>query len=81
MPMSSTTGDKPRCCGNCFPYTREIIDWHKRGTRYSIHMDPSDGLLYAGEEGVQLTWMDAKVGDWVVTPRTGKAVGDQRPLV
>jgi predicted glycogen debranching enzyme len=51
----------------------EIIDWHVRGTRYQIHVD-TDGLLYAGEPGVQLTWMDAKIGDWVVTPRTGKAV-------
>ena len=57
-----------------FPTLREIIDWHTRGTRYQIHMDPNDGLLYAGEDGVQLTWMDARVGDWVVTPRTGKAV-------
>ncbi len=57
-----------------FPTLCTIIDWHKRGTRYQIHMDPNDGLLYAGEAGVQLTWMDAKVGDWVVTPRTGKAV-------
>ena len=57
-----------------FPTLREMIDWHKRGTRYNIHMDPDDGLLYAGEVGVQLTWMDAKVGDWVVTPRIGKAV-------
>jgi len=51
----------------------EIIDWHVRGTRYQIKVD-TDGLLYAGEPGVQLTWMDAKIGDWVVTPRTGKAV-------
>ncbi len=51
----------------------DIIDWHVRGTRYQIHVD-TDGLLFAGEPGVQLTWMDAKVGDWVVTPRTGKAV-------
>jgi predicted glycogen debranching enzyme len=51
----------------------EIIEWHVRGTRFKIHVD-SDGLLYSGEEGVQLTWMDAKVGDWVVTPRRGKAV-------
>jgi predicted glycogen debranching enzyme len=43
------------------------------GTRYDIHMD-SDGLIYAGEEGTQLTWMDAKIGDLVVTPRRGKAV-------
>jgi predicted glycogen debranching enzyme len=51
-----------------------IIDWHQRGTRYQIHADPQDGLLYAGEPGVQLTWMDAKVDDWVVTPRIGKPV-------
>ncbi len=50
-----------------------IIEWHVRGTRYQIHVD-TDGLLYAGEAGVQLTWMDAKIGDWVVTPRTGKPV-------
>lgn len=52
----------------------EIIDWHMRGTRYGIQVDPEDGLLYAGVPGVQLTWMDAKVEDWVVTPRHGKAV-------
>ncbi|HYO63816.1 MAG TPA: amylo-alpha-1,6-glucosidase [Pyrinomonadaceae bacterium] len=52
---------------------REIIEWHERGTRYGIRVD-ADGLLASGEPGVQLTWMDAKVGDWVVTPRTGKAV-------
>ncbi|UZQ55569.1 amylo-alpha-1,6-glucosidase [Trichothermofontia sichuanensis B231] len=57
-----------------FPVLADIIDWHCRGTRYGIHLDPSDGLLYAGEPGVQLTWMDAKVGDWVVTPRIGKPV-------
>jgi len=51
----------------------DVIDWHLKGTRYNIHVD-SDGLLFSGEPGVQLTWMDAKVGDWVVTPRTGKAV-------
>ncbi len=51
----------------------DIIAWHERGTRYGIHVD-SDGLLSAGEHGVQLTWMDAKVGDWVVTPREGKPV-------
>ena len=49
----------------------DIADWHVRGTRYQIHVDPADGLLYAGEPGVQLTWMDAKVEDWVVTPRIG----------
>jgi glycogen debranching enzyme len=55
------------------PVFRDIIEWHVRGTRYGIHVD-SDGLLAAGEPGVQLTWMDAKVGDWVVTPRHGKPV-------
>ncbi|HXN50356.1 MAG TPA: amylo-alpha-1,6-glucosidase [Candidatus Acidoferrum sp.] len=57
-----------------FPVLAGVIDAHVKGTRYRIHVDESDGLLYAGEAGVQLTWMDAKVGDWVVTPRTGKAV-------
>jgi predicted glycogen debranching enzyme len=57
-----------------FPVLKDIIDWHKQGTRYSIQVDPDDGLLRAGEPGVQLTWMDAKVGDWVVTPRIGKPV-------
>ncbi|HVF49475.1 MAG TPA: amylo-alpha-1,6-glucosidase [Pyrinomonadaceae bacterium] len=50
-----------------------IVAWHVRGTRYGIRLD-ADGLLAAGAGGVQLTWMDAKVGDWVVTPRAGKAV-------
>ena len=50
-----------------------IITGYSRGTRYGIRLD-GDGLLAAGEPGVQLTWMDAKVGDWVVTPRTGKPV-------
>lgn len=57
-----------------FPVLADIVDWHCRGTRYNIHLDPADGLLYAGETGVQLTWMDAKVGDWVVTPRIGKPI-------
>jgi predicted glycogen debranching enzyme len=56
-----------------YPILSDIIDWHLRGTRYGIHVD-RDGLLFAGESGVQLTWMDAKVGDWVVTPRIGKPV-------
>jgi 4-alpha-glucanotransferase len=56
-----------------FPVLESIIDWHARGTRYGIGMDPLDGLLRAGEPGVQLTWMDAKLGDWV-TPRIGKPV-------
>ncbi len=57
-----------------FPILAGIIDAHVAGTRYNIHVDPVDGLLYAGGPGVQLTWMDAKIGDWVVTPRTGKPV-------
>jgi predicted glycogen debranching enzyme len=57
-----------------FPLLSDIIAWHVRGTRYGIGMDPTDGLLRAGEASVQLTWMDAKVDDWVVTPRIGKPV-------
>ncbi|MEM9136722.1 MAG: amylo-alpha-1,6-glucosidase, partial [Cyanobacteria bacterium P01_F01_bin.42] len=56
-----------------FPALVEVIEWHQRGTRYGIHLE-ADGLLYAGEPGVQLTWMDAKVGDWVITPRIGKPI-------
>ena len=56
-----------------WPTLCDIIRWHERGTRYHIGVD-ADGLLHAGEHGTQLTWMDAKVGDWVVTPRQGKAV-------
>ncbi len=57
-----------------FPILGEIIDAHVKGTRYNIRVDPIDGLLFGGGPDVQLTWMDAKVGDRVVTPRTGKAV-------
>jgi predicted glycogen debranching enzyme len=57
-----------------FPVLENVVEWHRRGTRYGIAEDPVDGLLRAGEPGVQLTWMDAKVGDWVVTPRIGKPV-------
>jgi predicted glycogen debranching enzyme len=56
------------------PKLIEIIDHHLAGTKFGIHVDPADGLLSQGQEGYQLTWMDAKVGDWVVTPRRGKAV-------
>jgi predicted glycogen debranching enzyme len=66
-------GDKEFVLNEILPVLKDIIEWHHKGTRYHIH-DEADGLLYSGEEGVQLTWMDAKVGDWVVTPRTGKAV-------
>ena len=57
-----------------FPVLSDMIEWHRKGTRYGIGVDPADGLLKAGIAGVQLTWMDAKVGDWVVTPRIGKPV-------
>jgi len=57
-----------------FPILEDIIAWHLRGTRYAIKVDAADGLLYAGEAGVQLTWMDVKIKDWVVTPRIGKPV-------
>ena len=57
-----------------FPVLTAIVDWHVHGTRSGIRMDQSDALLHAGEAGTQLTWMDAKVGDRVITPRTGKPV-------
>jgi predicted glycogen debranching enzyme len=67
------TGDKAFVRNELYPVFTDIISWHARGTRYGIKVDPS-GLLTSGEPGVQLTWMDAKVGDWVVTPRRGKPV-------
>jgi predicted glycogen debranching enzyme len=67
------TGDAAFVRENLYGVLCDIIDWHVRGTRYGIRVD-DDGLLNAGEPGVQLTWMDAKVGDWVVTPRHGKPV-------
>jgi predicted glycogen debranching enzyme len=57
-----------------YPTLKEIIDAHTRGTRFGIRVDERDGLLTQGAPGYQLTWMDAKVDDWVVTPRRGKAV-------
>jgi predicted glycogen debranching enzyme len=56
------------------PKLIEVVEHHLRGTQFGISVDPADGLLSQGQEGYQLTWMDAKVGDWVVTPRRGKAV-------
>ncbi len=67
------TGDLTFLRDHLYSQLIEIIDWHERGTRYGIRVT-EDGLLRCGAEGVQLTWMDAKVGDWVVTPRTGKPV-------
>ncbi|MBN1681263.1 MAG: glycogen debranching enzyme family protein [Anaerolineae bacterium] len=57
-----------------YPVMVDILEWHIKGTRYNIRRDPADGLLFAGEPGLQLTWMDAKIDDWVVTPRVGKPV-------
>jgi predicted glycogen debranching enzyme len=67
------TGDYDFVRAELYQPLAGIIAWHERGTRYGIHLD-SDGLLHGGEPGTQLTWMDVKVGDWVVTPREGKAV-------
>jgi predicted glycogen debranching enzyme len=67
------SGDEAFVREKLYPLLKDIIDWHVRGTRYGIHVD-ADGLLACGEPGVQLTWMDAKVGDHVVTPRVGKPV-------
>jgi predicted glycogen debranching enzyme len=68
-----TTGDR-RTLRLILPRLRQIVEHHRRGTRFGIGVDADDGLLRQGQEGYQLTWMDAKVGDWVVTPRRGKAV-------
>ncbi|RPJ43716.1 MAG: glycogen debranching protein, partial [Candidatus Latescibacterota bacterium] len=67
------TGDE-ELLEELFPRLAEIVEHHERGTRFGIRVDPADGLLAAGEPGVQLTWMDAKVGSFVVTPRIGKPV-------
>jgi predicted glycogen debranching enzyme len=70
-----------KACGPDHPVLRElypvlvsILEWHIKGTRFNIRRDPDDGLLYAGALGLQLTWMDVKIDDWVVTPRIGKPV-------
>ncbi|HEV2986190.1 MAG TPA: amylo-alpha-1,6-glucosidase [Vicinamibacterales bacterium] len=57
-----------------YPTLKHIVDCHTQGTRFGIHVDPRDGLIAQGAPGFQLTWMDAKVDDWVVTPRRGKPV-------
>ncbi len=68
------TGDRDTLKEKLWTVLKDIVKWHQAGTRYNIYEDSSDGLIYAGEPGKQLTWMDAKVGDWVVTPRIGKPV-------
>ncbi len=67
------SGDEEFVLRELLPVFEEIVAWHERGTRYGIKVD-DDGLLLAGSPGTQLTWMDAKIGDWVVTPRHGKPV-------
>lgn len=69
----AATGNTAFILNEILPVLKGIIDWHFKGTRYNIHV-AEDGLLYAGEAGQQLTWMDARIGDWVVTPRMGKPV-------
>lgn len=56
------------------PALKDIVNHYYHGTRYNIHVDPEDGMVWAGEAGVQLTWMDVKAGDWLPTPRMGKPV-------
>ncbi|QEH31601.1 Amylo-alpha-1,6-glucosidase [Aquisphaera giovannonii] len=67
------TGDRATL-RSMLPTLIDIVDHHRRGTRFGIGVDPADGLLRQGAEGYQLTWMDAKMDGWVVTPRRGKAV-------
>ena len=67
------TGDRS-ILQQLFPALASVVEHHLAGTRFDIHIDPADGLIAASAEGYQLTWMDAKVDGWVVTPRRGKAV-------
>jgi predicted glycogen debranching enzyme len=67
------TGDR-ETLRSLLPKLQSVVEYHQRGTQFHIKVDSSDGLLSQGQEGYQLTWMDAKVGNWVVTPRRGKAV-------
>jgi predicted glycogen debranching enzyme len=70
---TETSGDRS-VLRMVLPKLLDIFEWHMRGTAFGIGVDPRDGLLTQGAEGYALTWMDAKVEDWVVTPRRGKAV-------
>jgi len=70
---TTVTGDR-KLLADLLPILRGIIHAHLEGTKFGIGVDPADGLLRQGAEGYQLTWMDAKMGDWVVTPRRGRAV-------
>lgn len=68
-----TTGDRSILV-QLYPALQSVMEHHLSGTRFGIHVDPADGLVAAAAEGYQLTWMDAKVDGWVVTPRRGKPV-------
>jgi predicted glycogen debranching enzyme len=67
------SGDDAFVGNELLPLLQDIVKWHERGTRYNIRVS-GDGMLWAGDESIQLTWMDARIGDQVVTPRSGKAV-------
>ncbi len=67
------SGDYEWVRTNLYATLTDIVDWHERGTRYGIRLD-DDGLITSGADGVQLTWMDARVGTRVITPRRGKPV-------
>jgi predicted glycogen debranching enzyme len=69
----SATGDRDTLM-QLYPTLKEAVRHHRQGTRFNIGVDAKDGLLHAGAPGYQLTWMDAKVDGWVVTPRRGKPV-------
>ena len=71
--LAEHTGDYAFVRTRLYAVMQDIVAWHERGTRYGIHLDV-DGLLSSTDPTVQLTWMDVKIGDWVVTPRTGKPV-------
>jgi predicted glycogen debranching enzyme len=70
----AATGDHDFVRTRLWPVLQSIIDWHLKGTRYGIKVDPADGLVSGGDESTQLTWMDVKYQGWAVTPRWGKAV-------
>ncbi len=72
--VCAASSPDPQFARDLFPVMAKIVDGYTKGTRYGIGVDPADGLLRAGVPGVQLTWMDAKVGDRVITPRIGKPV-------
>jgi len=69
--------ERPRDAADAHPKLLDVVDHHLLGTRFNIHVDPLDGLLTQGAEGYQLTWMDAKVDGWVVTPRRAQGGRDQ----